>query len=392
MAQSELRQQIERIARDLTKKAAGQSMRFMEVCGTHSHAVGRYGIRQLLPENVALLSGPGCPVCVTPTGEIDWALELAAREDTVVTTFGDMLRVPGSKENLADLRARGAQVQIVYSPMQALETAAKHPGKQVVFIAVGFETTTPPVAVTVRTAAERGLENFTILASNKLIPPAMKLLLASGEVQLNGFLCPGHVSTIIGMHPYQEIADEFHAPCVIAGFEALDVMKGLYALVAQVAEGRADVENEYSRTVRPEGNPAARAVVDEVFEVADATWRGLGLLPGSGLALRERYAAFDAVKRFNLQPSNAGEHPLCHCGEVLRGVLRSVDCPAFDHACNPEHPLGPCMVSSEGACAAAYRYERPLAGPIPDTGMPEGIGGPPTAEEVAAAEEAGETL
>jgi hydrogenase expression/formation protein HypD len=330
----------------------------MEVCGTHSHAVGRYGIKQLLPENVTLLSGPGCPVCVTPTGEIDAAIELAARPETIVTTFGDMLRVPGSRDSLADQRARGAQVQIIYSPMQALEIARKNPAREVVFLAVGFETTTPTVAIAVRHAAEQGLENFSILCSHKLIPPAMRLLLESGEVKLDGFLCPGHVSTIIGTAPYREIVEKYHAPCVIAGFEAHDIMKGLYALVRQVAEGRAEVENEYSRTVRPEGNPAARAAVDEVFETTDAVWRGIGLLPGSGLKLREKYARFDAQERFGLQPSGAGEHPLCHCGEVLRAVTRPVECEAFAVACTPEHPLGPCMVSSEGACAAAYRYER----------------------------------
>jgi len=352
-----LHEQIGRLARQIAE-TANQPMAFMEVCGTHSHAVGRYGLKQLLPDNVKLLSGPGCPVCVTPTGEIDWAIELAARPETIVTTFGDMLRVPGSKSTLADQRARGALVQVIYSPMQALEIAQKNPTKQVVFIAVGFETTTPTVAVAVQHAAEMGLDNYTILCSHKLIPPAMMLLLESGEVKLDGFLCPGHVSTIIGAAPYQQIVDNYHAPCVITGFEAHDIMKGLYALVKQSAEGRAEVENEYSRTVRSEGNPAAREVVRSIFEVTDAVWRGLGLLPGSGLKLRPEYERFDAAKRFGLKPSGAGEHPLCHCGEVLRAVTLPVECEAFGVACTPEHPLGPCMVSSEGACAAAYRYER----------------------------------
>ncbi len=352
-----LKEQIEQLGQEITA-TADRPMQFMEVCGTHSHAVGRYGIKQLLPEHVRLLSGPGCPVCVTPTDEIDWAIQLAERPGTLVTTFGDMLRVPGSRDSLAHCRARGAQVQVIYSTMQAVEAAEQDPGREVVFIAVGFETTAPTVALAVREAAQAGLENFTIVCGHKLIPPAMKLLLASGEVQLDGFLCPGHVSTVIGTAPYQEIVEQFHTPCVIAGFEALDIMKGLRALVRQVAEGRAEVENEYVRTVRPEGNPAARAAVDEIFEVADATWRGLGLLPGSGLRLREKYREFDAVQRFGLQPSGAGEDPRCHCGEVLRAVTQPVDCEAFGRACTPEHPLGPCMVSSEGACAAAYRYER----------------------------------
>jgi len=352
-----LREQVKRLAREIGRLAP-RPVQFMEVCGTHSHAVGRFGLRQLLPETVTLLSGPGCPVCVTPPGEIDWAVELADRDDTIVTTFGDMMRVPGSRESLADLRARGAQVQVVYSPMQALEIAQASPDKQVVFIAVGFETTAPAVAVTVRTAAEQGLENLSILCSHKLIPPAMRALLAGGEVRLDGFLCPGHVSTVIGLAPYEQIARDYRIPCVVAGFEAHDIMKGLCALTRQVAQGRADVENEYPRAVRPEGNPAARAAVEEVFEVADASWRGLGLLPASGLRLREKYAQFDAVQRFRLQPREAREHPLCHCGEVLRGVTRPAECAAFGTACTPERPLGPCMVSSEGACAAAYKYDR----------------------------------
>ncbi len=352
-----LREQVNRLAREI-RKLARQPLQFMEVCGTHSHAVGRFGLKQLLPETITLLSGPGCPVCVTPTAEIDWALELADREDTVVTTFGDMMRVPGSRQSLADLRAGGAQVQVVYSPMQALEVAEAHPNREVVFIAVGFETTAPTVAVTVKTAAERGLANFSILCCHKLIPPAMHALLSSGEVKLDGFLCPGHVSTVIGLAPYEEIIRAYRVPCVIAGFEAHDIMKGLRALVAQTVEGRAEVENEYARTVRPEGNPAARAAVAEVFEVCDATWRGLGLLPASGLRLREEYAQFDAARRFGLRPGDAQEHPLCHCGEILRGVTRPTECPAFGAACTPERPLGPCMVSSEGACAAAYRYDR----------------------------------
>ncbi len=333
-------------------------MQFMEVCGTHAHAVGRFGIKQLLPPAVTLLSGPGCPVCVTPTEEIDWAIELAARPETIVTTFGDMLRVPGSDSSLAEQRAGGAAVQVVYSPMQALEIARRHPERQVTFIAVGFETTAPTVAVAVRTAAAEKLENLSILCSHKLIPPAMAFLLESGEVRLDGFLCPGHVSAVIGTTPYQAIVNKYRVPCVIAGFEAHDIVKGLLALVRQVAEGRVEVENEYSRTVRPEGNPAAQALVDEVFEVCDTTWRGLGLLPGSGLRLRVNYAQFDAKRRFGLQPHEVGEHPLCHCGEVLRAVLRPAECEAFATVCTPEQPLGPCMVSSEGACAAAYRYER----------------------------------
>jgi len=352
-----LRRQVESLAEQIAEQAAGP-MQFMEVCGTHSHAVGRYGLHQLLPETVALLSGPGCPVCVTPPGEIDWALELAAREDTLVATFGDMMRVPGSERSLTDLRAQGAQVQVVYSPLRAVELARDNPEKQFVFIAIGFETTAPTVACTVQAAAEEGVENFTILCCHKLIPPAMRALLASGEVGIDGFLCPGHVSTIIGLEPYQQIVDEYAMPCTVAGFEPHDIMKGLLSLVRQVAEHRAEVDNQYPRTVRSEGNPRAQAVVEQVFQVTEARWRGLETIPDSGLQLRSEYTQFDAVKRFDLQPREGQEHPLCHCGEVLRGALRPAECAAFGGACSPEHPLGPCMVSSEGACAAAYRYER----------------------------------
>ena len=353
-----LRAEVDRLAAEVADWAgrAGRPVQFMEVCGTHAHAAGRWGLRQLLPETVSLLSGPGCPVCVTPPGEIDWALELAERPDTTVASFGDMLRVPGSAGSLADRRAAGAQVQVVYSPLEAVDLARAQPQRQVVFIGVGFETTAPAVALAVRTAAHEHLDNFSLLCCHKLIPPAMRGLLESGEVRVDGFLCPGHVSAVLGLAPYQKLAEQYHAPCVVAGFEITDLLRGLRSLVRQVAEGRAEVENEYPRAVRPEGNPRARALVDEVFRVVDARWRGLGWLPLSGLALREAYAGLDAVRRFGLKPSEAGEHPLCHCGEVLRGVLRPHACEAFGTACTPEQPLGPCMVSSEGACAAEYRY------------------------------------
>ena len=352
-----LAKEVRALARQIAR-AVKKPVQFMEVCGTHAHAVGRLGLRQLLPEKLTLLSGPGCPVCVTPTGEIDWALELAATPEITVATFGDMIRVPGSRQSLADLRAQGANIQVVYSPMQALELAVEHSDRQWVFIGVGFETTAPTVAATIQTAARQGADNFSVLCCHKLIPPAMRALLAAGEVRIDGFLAPGHVSAILGLEPYQAVADEYHVPCVVAGFEAHDILRALLALARQVREKRAAVENEYARTVRPEGNPLARAVMEEVFEIVDARWRGLGVLPQSGYALREKYARFDAVRRYGLRPSNAGEHPLCHCGEVLRGVRRPLDCPAFADACTPEHPLGPCMVSSEGACAASYRYER----------------------------------
>lgn len=352
-----LRKEVEALAKQI-RRVAKKPMQFMEVCGTHAHAVGRQGLRQLLPETLTLLSGPGCPVCVTAPGEVDRAIQLAERPEVTITTFGDMIRVPGSKHSLADLRAAGARVQVVYTPMQSLEIAAAEPNRHVVFVGVGFETTAPTIAATLQAAARQEVPNFSVICCHKLIPPAMRALLASGEVRIDGFLAPGHVSTILGLEPYRAVTEEFHVPCVVAGFEAHDVMRGLLALATQVKEKRAEVENVYPRTVREGGNAVARALMDEVFEVVDARWRGLGVLPKSGYALREKYAEFDAVRRFNLKPSDVGEHPLCHCGEVLRGVLRPPDCPAFGGACTPLHPLGPCMVSSEGACAASYRYER----------------------------------
>jgi len=330
-------------------------VQLMEVCGTHSHAIGRYGLRQAMPEGIELVSGPGCPVCVTTAGQIEMALELA-RRGVVVATFGDMVRVPGASGSLAQARAEGAEVAVVYSPQQALEMAVERPEAEVVFIAVGFETTAPAVAAVAREALARGVENFSLLGLHKLIPPALEALLADPATQIDGLIAPGHVSVIIGAQAYRPLVEKYSVPCVVAGFEPDEILLAAAMLLEQLAEGRAEVENAYPAAVRAEGNPRAQALIYEVFEVADAHWRGLGLLPGSGLRLRQEARAVDAAERYGLVEPVVPDPPGCQCGEVLRGIVRPWQCPLFGEACTPAAPVGPCMVSSEGACAAAYKY------------------------------------
>ncbi len=330
----------------------------MEVCGTHSHAIARHGIKQLLPETVRLISGPGCPVCVTPTGDIDLAIELAHRPEVTLATFGDMMRVPGSESSLELARAHGGDVRTVYCPTEASALAAEYPDRLVVFLGVGFETTAPMVAGSVLEAERCDLDNYVVLCCHKLIPPAMDALLATEDVRIDGFLCPGHVSTIIGMEPYERLVARYRVPCVVAGFEPLEIVEALRLLLLQIERGIWAAENAYPGSVRPDGNPRARAVLETVFESTDARWRGLGMIPGSGLRIRERYARFDAVSRLGLDRPRGREPEGCACGEILRGVKAPADCPLFGDTCVPQAPVGPCMVSSEGACAAAYRYER----------------------------------
>jgi hydrogenase expression/formation protein HypD len=336
--------------------AARRPITLMEVCGTHTVSIFRNGIRQLLPPGIRLLSGPGCPVCVTPNSEIDRAIAMASQPGIILTTFGDMLRVPGSDASLQEARAAGADVRIVYSPLDAIKLAAEVPDRQVVFFAVGFETTSPAVAGAMIEARRLGLTNFTIYSAHKVIPPAMKLLLESGETKIDGFICPGHVSTIIGARPYEFIANEHHVPCVITGFEPVDVLQAIDMLVAQVVAGEARVEIQYRRTVRWEGNETAVRYLSEVFAPKDAEWRGLGTIPGSGLGLTVDYASFDAAVRFPVDVAPPREHGDCLCGVILRGAGEPPDCPLFGTACTPEHPIGPCMVSTEGTCAAWYHY------------------------------------
>lgn len=356
---SEARQRIvaetQRLAEEV-HRIADRPATLMEVCGTHAHQFARYGLGQLLPEYVELLSGPGCPVCITPAGEIDAAIALALLPEVTIATFGDMVRVPGSDSTLAEARACGADVRVLFSPIEAV-TLAEESNRQVVLLAVGFETTAPGVAVAVAEAKRRRLDNFSILCSHRRLMPALEALIAAEDVAIDGLLAPGHVSTIIGWGAYREFVERHQVPCVVAGFEPHEMLRGVLALVRQLAEGRAEVENEYPGPVTEEGNLRALAAIDEVFEPTDAEWRGLGVIPAGGMRLRDAYADLDAVRRFGITIEEGREDPRCRCGEVLRGAIRPQECGAFGRVCTPAHPLGPCMVSSEGACAAVYKYE-----------------------------------
>jgi hydrogenase expression/formation protein HypD len=347
------------IARALTRRihtASKSRVRLMEVCGTHTMSIFRSGIRSLLPETVTLLSGPGCPVCVTAQGEIDAFVELSRQEGVIVATFGDLMRVPGSGSSLQRERAEGRDIRMVYSTMDAVALAEKHPDRQVVFLGVGFETTAPTVAASVLAAMQKELSNYTVFCAHKLVPPALEVLSASEAVRIDGFLLPGHVSVIIGMEAYRPFFDRFRIPSVVAGFEPTDILQALAMLVEQIENEDPGLENAYPRAVAEEGNPAARNVMETVFEPADAVWRGLGTLPGSGLVIREAYARFDAARRFGLQAREVDEPPGCSCGAILAGVRTPPECPLFKTRCTPTEPVGPCMVSSEGTCAAYYRY------------------------------------
>lgn len=330
----------------------------MEVCGGQTHAIVRFGLDELLPPGVTLVHGPGCPVCVTPLELIDKAIALAARPEVTFCSFGDMLRVPGSRRDLLSVKAAGGDVRIVYSPLDAVKLARARPDRQVVFFAVGFETTAPANALAVFQARQHGLTNFSALVSHVLVPPAIEAILASPQNRVRGFLAAGHVCTVMGCAEYFPLAARHRVPIVVTGFEPVDVLRGIHMCLSQLEAGRAEVENAYGRAVRPEGNPAAQALVRQVFQVVDRKWRGLGLIPRSGWGLREEFAAFDAERRFGLSDYTAEEPAACLSGLVLQGVKKPHECPAFGTDCTPEHPLGATMVSSEGACAAYYRYRR----------------------------------
>lgn len=335
-----------------------RGINLMEVCGTHTVAIFKHGIKELLPERVNLLSGPGCPVCVTPMETIDRAIALAGLSGIIFATFGDMMKVPGSSLSLEEAKARGRDVRIVYSSLDALEIARENTKKKAIFFGIGFETTSPSIACTILKAKKEGIKNFFILSAHKLIPPAMRAILEAKEVNLAGFLSPGHVSTIIGSKPYEFIPEEFGVPCVIAGFEPLDVLQSIYMLLLQMREERPRVEIQYRRCVKPEGNIKAQKELDKVFEVSDSSWRGLGIIPDSGLRLKKKFSSFDAKKAFDIQIESSSEPKGCLCGEILRGVRSPVECSLFIKKCTPEHPIGPCMVSSEGTCATYYKYYR----------------------------------
>lgn len=330
----------------------------MEICGGQTHSIVKYGIDELLPKNITLVHGPGCPVCVTPVELIDKAVELAALKDVIFTSFGDMLRVPGTRKDLLSVKSTGGDVRIVYSPLDALNLARINPNKQVVFFAVGFETTAPANAMSVYQAHAQGIQNYSMLVSHVLVPPAMEAILSSPLNQVQGFLAAGHVCTVMGYTEYEPIAAKYRVPMVVTGFEPLDILQGVYMCVKQLEEGRVAVENQYSRVVKREGNLPAQKTIAEVFEVGPRKWRGIGEIPNSGWALREKYAAYDAEKRFDIKSGPVEESSECISGLIMQGVKKPDQCPAFGVRCNPEHPLGAPMVSSEGACAAYYRYRR----------------------------------
>lgn len=331
----------------------------MEVCGGQTHAIVKFGIDSLLPEQITLIHGPGCPVCVTPVELIDRALEIAARPNVIFCSFGDMLRVPGSSSDLLSVKASGGDVRMLYSPVDAVKLAEENPSREVVFFGVGFETTAPATAMAVFQAAQKKLKNFSMLVSHVLVPPAIEAILSAPDCRVQGFLAAGHVCTVMGLEEYAPLAAKYRVPIVVTGFEPVDILQGVLMCVEQLEYGRAEVQNQYSRAVRTEGNPPAQRLIREVFQVSPRKWRGLGEIPNSGLALREPYAAFDAERKFGVTQLRVSESSECKSGLVLQGKLRPDACPAFGNRCTPEHPLGAPMVSSEGACAAYYRYRRP---------------------------------
>ena len=342
---------VRRIHQHSTKEAS-----FMEFCGGHTVTILKHGIRQLLPPTIKMVSGPGCPVCVTDNADLDKAIALAKLPGVILTTFGDMLKVPGSRSSLQEAKADGADVRIVYSTMDALEIARQNPSKSVVFLGIGFETTAPTIAASVRQAEQEEIKNYYVLSLHKLCPPVIKALLDSGEVKLSGLICPGHVSSIIGSRPWEFIARDYGLPCVVSGFEPLDVLQCLDMLVAQIENGEAKVEIAYRRGVSPEGNRSALALMNQVFEVCPARWRGIGVVPDSGLKFRPEFGRFDAELAFEFDPGPTLEPKGCICGDILRGVKTPHECPLFAKVCTPERPVGPCMVSSEGSCAAYFHY------------------------------------
>jgi hydrogenase expression/formation protein HypD len=350
---------VRALAREIERAAKGPCT-LMEVCGGQTHSIVRHGIDELLPPNVELLHGPGCPVCVTALETIDRAHAIARQPGVIFCSFGDMLRVPGSLGDLSSAKARGADVRVVYSPLDALALAEKMPERQIVFFAIGFETTAPATATAVRIAKQRGVRNFSLLMAHVLVPPVVAAILQAPDNRVNGLIGPGHVCAVQGTGEYEPIARRYGVPVVVTGFEPVDLLDGVLRAVRQIAEGRAEVENPYARAVRPRGNAKAKEAIEEAFEVCDRPWRGVGLIPKSGFKLRWEYAAFDAERRFDLDPITAVEPSLCISGQVLRGVKKPHQCPAFGKECTPDHPLGATMVSSEGACAAYHAYKRHL--------------------------------
>lgn len=341
---------------DELRNSLSRPVRLMEVCGTHTMSIFRSGIRTILPEGMEIVSGPGCPVCVTSASHMDAFIQMAELDRVRVAIFGDLFRVPGSSGSLANASSRGAKVDVVYSPMDGLELARKHPAELVVFLGVGFETTTPGIGATILAAAREDIANFCVFSTHKVIPGPLEALMGDPELKINALLCPGHVSAIIGAGAYQPLVDKFGLACVVAGFEPADLLKGLTLLARQVGSGQPRVENIYPRVVSWEGNRRAQAMLEEIFEPVDMEWRGLGMLPQSGLAIRNKYARFDAEKRLDISVENVEEPKGCLCGAILKGRNTPPQCPLFRSRCTPAMPIGPCMVSSEGTCAAYYKY------------------------------------
>jgi hydrogenase expression/formation protein HypD len=350
---------IHRLVAEIERLSEGRSFKFMEVCGGHTHTIYKHGIEDLLPENIDLVHGPGCPVCVLPMGRIDDAISIARTDGVIFTTFGDMMRVPGSRGSLLDARAAGADVRFVYSPLDALKLARQYPERQVVFFAIGFETTTPSTAITLLRAQAEHSKNFSVFCNHVNVIPALKAILDSPDLRLDGFVGPGHVSMVIGMRPYTFIARDHHKPVIISGFEPLDIVQSIYMIVKQISEGRAEVENQYTRVVRPEGNVRALQSMARTMELRPFfEWRGMGFISQSALKLRPEFAEWDAELRFKIPGIRVADPKACQCGEVLKGVIKPWNCKVFGTACTPETPIGTCMVSSEGACAAYYNYGR----------------------------------
>jgi hydrogenase expression/formation protein HypD len=343
---------------DAIRRSVTRPWNLMEVCGGQTHAIVRFGLDEMLPDKIRLIHGPGCPVCVTPIEMIDRAIAIAAREDVIFCSYGDMLRVPGSKQDLLTVKSAGGDVRMVYSPLDAVAVARNHPDKQVVFFAIGFETTAPANVMAVVQAERLGLGNFSVLMSHVLVPPAMRAVLDSPRNLVQGFLAAGHVCAVMGTREYVSIVQQYGTPIVVTGFEPLDILQGIYMCIRQLEEGRAELENQYARIVRPEGNPAAVAQVRQVLQTVSRKWRGIGDIPDSGWALRPAYAKYDAVERFQVQHVTAEEPPECVAGEVLQGHKKPYECPVFGTRCTPDNPLGAPMVSAEGACSAYYRYRR----------------------------------
>ncbi|MCX5696719.1 MAG: hydrogenase formation protein HypD [Candidatus Omnitrophica bacterium] len=352
-------------AKKIRELAPKENLNIMEVCGTHTQSFFRFGLRSLLPDTVRLIAGPGCPVCVSSQQYIDSAISLCSNKDVIISTFGDMLRVPGSTMSLEQSRSCGAEIRVVYSPFDALKIAQGNPEKKIVFLGVGFETTAPTIALSVLAAKKMKIKNISFLVSLKLIPPAMRTLLEDERLNISGFLCPGHVSAVIGTRPYAFIARKYKIPCCVAGFEPLDIIEGIYLIIRQIVTKKPGVLNQYARVVTESGNKRAQRIMSKVFVVRDALWRGLGVIPKSGLFLRKEFSQLDAQRLFALPATS--ERPTtndqrlttkCRCGDVLRGIISPPDCPLFAKICTPENPVGPCMVSYEGACSAYYKYQK----------------------------------